>query len=478
MSAAVKRLISILPSFGLLLVLGGPPALGETGTDINTTAATTGGTNASAAPPALAPILKRVSPGVVNISVEGKIEVKQNPLLQDPFFRQFFNNGQAQPKYQKIQAVGSGVIFDAEHGYVLTNNHVIAHADRIVVTLSDRRQLHAKLVATDKQTDIAVLKVDSKNLTAVTLGKSAGLHVGDYVVAIGDPFGLGQTATFGIVSALGRTGLGIEGYEDFIQTDASINPGNSGGALVDMNGQLIGINTAILSGGGGNVGIGFAIPIDMARQVAQQLIANGKVNRGELGVMIQDLTPALADAMGIKARGGAIVARVMPQSAAEKAGLKPGDVITALNGKALDGSAELRNRIGLMGPGKTVTLTVEHNGSSKTVQAELQPQSQKTAKKAAPQKAPGNSPLAGVELGSIPADNALHGHVNGVFVESVQPGSEADNAGLQVGDIIMSVDQKQVTTPTEIAQVLKQNKDKPILLYIRREDASLFMTIG
>ncbi|MGH6877693.1 MAG: trypsin-like peptidase domain-containing protein, partial [Rhizomicrobium sp.] len=259
--------------------------------------------------PTLAPMLAKVSPAVVNISVQGTIQVAQNPAFQDPLFRQFFGIP-AQPQTERFQAVGSGVIIDAARGLIVTNDHVVKNAQEIQVTLKDRRQRTAKLIGADPQTDIAVLQIPAVNLKDIPLGTSKDLRVGDYVVAIGDPFGIGQTATFGIVSALGRTGLGIESYEDFIQTDASINPGNSGGALVDLQGRLIGINTAILAPGGGNIGIGFAVPINMARQVMDQLLRYGEVKRGRIGVAIQDLTPDIAQALGTTHTQGAVIARV------------------------------------------------------------------------------------------------------------------------------------------------------------------------
>jgi S1-C subfamily serine protease len=256
---------------------------------------------------------------------------------------------------------------------VITNNHVVDRADKILITLKDHRQLDAKLVATDPQTDVAVLKVEGDHLTSLPLGDSKRLQVGDYVVAIGNPFGVGQAATFGIVSAVGRTGLGIESYEDFIQTDASINPGNSGGALVDLSGRLVGMNAAIISRGGGNVGVGFAIPIDLVKTIADQLITKGKVSRGALGVTIQDLTPALAQAMGVNLAGGALVSQVSPQSAAAKAGIEQGDVITALDGETVASSSQLRNAVGQKQPGTAVRLSLLHQGKERTVTATLDP---------------------------------------------------------------------------------------------------------
>jgi Do/DeqQ family serine protease len=320
--------------------------------------------------PTLAPLLKEVTPAVVNIAVKGH-EVIENPLLKDPLFRRFFNLPEG-PIQREVQAAGSGVIVDAQAGYVLTNNHVIEHADQIVVTLKDNRRFDAKLIGTDPDTDIAVLKIEPERLTALAVGDSDRLEVGDFVVAIGNPFGLGQTVTSGIVSALGRTGLGIEAYENFIQTDASINPGNSGGALINLRGELVGINTAIVGPGGGNVGIGFAVPINMARNVMAQLVAHGEVKRGRLGVEIQDLTPDIAQAMHLDISEGAVVGRVDPKSPAKRAGIQPGDVIVAVDGIAVHNSSDLRNRIGLTPIGQSVSLTILRKGAEQTIEVRIE----------------------------------------------------------------------------------------------------------
>ena len=326
-----------------------------------------------AAVPSLAPMLSRITPGVVNIAVRGRVR-EQNPLLQDPFFRRFFNLPQDQQTQEReTQATGSGVIIDAAQGYVLTNGHVAANATRIEVTTKDNRRLTAKLVGTDSDTDIAVLQIPAGNLTAVPMGDSDRLQVGDFVLAIGNPFGLGQTVTSGIVSALGRSGLGVEGYEDFIQTDASINPGNSGGPLVNLQGQCVGINTAILTPGGGNVGIGFAVPINMARRVMEEIIRHGSVKRGRIGVAIQDLTPDLAQAMNTTHTTGAVIARVDPGSPAERAGLRSGDLVVAVNGIAVRGGTQLRNMIGLARVGDDVELTVDRRGAERKVGVHVDP---------------------------------------------------------------------------------------------------------
>jgi Do/DeqQ family serine protease len=331
--------------------------------------------------PSLAPMLNAITPGVVNIAVKGRERV-QNPLLQDPFFRRFFNVPQGQQSYAETQATGSGVIVDAAEGYVLTNAHVVANETSITVTTKDNRKFAAKLVGRDTDTDVAVLKINSDHLTAVPLGDSDKLQVGDFVVAIGNPFGLGQTVTSGIVSALGRN-LGIEGYEDFIQTDASINPGNSGGALVDLRGNLVGINTAILAPGGGNIGIGFAVPINMAHRVMDQLIHYGEVKRGRVGISIQDLTPDLAQAMNVKRTDGAVIAKVEPGSPADHAGLKTGDLVVTANGVAVHSGTQLRNAIGLTRIGDDVNLTVDRGGNERSVSVKVELAQQTSANKSA-----------------------------------------------------------------------------------------------
>jgi Do/DeqQ family serine protease len=333
--------------------------------------------------PSLAPMLKNVTPGVVNIAVKAREKI-QNPLLEDPFFRRFFNVPQGQQSYAETQATGSGVIVDAAEGYVLTNAHVVANETSIAVTTKDNRRFAAKLVGRDTETDVAVLKISGEHLTALPLGDSDKLQVGDFVVAIGNPFGLGQTVTSGIVSALGRN-LGIEGYEDFIQTDASINPGNSGGALVDLKGNLIGINTAILAPGGGNIGIGFAVPINMARKVMDQVIRYGEVKRGRIGVSIQDLTPDLALAMNTKQTTGAVIAKVEPGSAADHAGLKSGDLVISANGVGVRSGTQLRDAIGLTRVGDDVNLVVDRNGNERNVSVKVE-MAQQTAGRTEPER--------------------------------------------------------------------------------------------
>ncbi len=294
----------------------------------------------------IAPMLEKVLPAVVNISTRIRTRISGHPLLNDPFFRRFFAIPEGQDRQRQKQSVGSGVIVDAGEGYILTNHHVIEAADEITVTLRDQRHYTAEVVGSDPEVDLALIHIKAGDLVALPVADSDEVRVGDFVVAIGSPFGLGQTVTYGIVSALGRSGLGIEGYEDFIQTDASINPGNSGGPLVNMNGELVGVNTAIVGPSGGNIGIGFAIPGNMASVILHHLSEYGEVRRGQLGLVAQDLTPELAQAFGLQRRGGAVVAQVTPGSAAEQAGVRSGDVIVSLDGRALANSSDLRNAVG------------------------------------------------------------------------------------------------------------------------------------
>jgi len=431
------------------------------------------GTSVSSAPaqlrelPSLAPLVKKVTPSVVNIAIRGRIAQAQNPLLNDPFFRRFFNVPD-QPAEREIQAAGSGVIVDAAKGLIVTNNHVVEHADQITVTLSDGRQLDGEPVGTDPETDIAIVRVPAENLTAITLGNSDELQVGDYVVAVGNPFGIGQTITQGIVSALRRTGLGIEGYEDFIQTDASINPGNSGGALVNLRGELVGINTAIIGPSGGNVGIGFAIPINMARDVMDQLVEFKEVRRGQLGVMIQDLTQDIAKAMGLSgSHTGAVVSRVEPGSAAEGAGLKAGDIITAIGKVLVRNSSDLRNKIGLLRVGDAVDLTVLRNGKEMSLRATL-------AKRVTPRlQGEDVSPmLDGVVLGQAGSNV----EASGVEIISVKAGSRAADAGLRKGDVIVSVNQELVTGIDDFSAKVKQSS-KQILINVLRNGSALFILL-
>ncbi len=422
--------------------------------------------------PTLAPMLKEVTPAVVNISTKSHVKMQQNPLFNDPFFRRFFNLPEMQPQQERQrQALGSGVIVDADEGYILTNNHVVENADEITVTLHDKRHFEARIVGRDPDADLAVIQVDAEELTELPMADSDTLQVGDFVVAIGNPFGLEQTVTSGIVSALGRSGLGIEGYENFIQTDASINPGNSGGALVDLNGELVGINTAILGPAGGNVGIGFAIPSNMARQIMVQLIEYGEVRRGQLGIMIQDVTPELADAMGIRRNSGAVIAQVVKGSAADRAGLKVGDVVVALNGKPIHSSAQLRNAVGLLRVGEKVKLSLIRNGREKVVRVRIAEPEKVSATAAGL-----SEQLSGAVLGAITDNHPLAGRVEGVEVIDVERGSPAARAGLRKGDIIVTVNRQPVSSVEDVRRAAAKSK-RGILLNIRRGNGALFLVI-
>jgi len=422
--------------------------------------------------PTLAPMLKKSMPAVVNIATSGTVKV-QNPLLDDPFFREFFFRGQTpKPQERKTQSIGSGVIVDASKGYVLTNQHVIANADEIFVILQDNRRIAAKLIGSDKATDVAVLQIEGKDLVQLPMADSDAVEVGDFAVAIGNPVGLGHTVTSGIISAVGRSGLGIEEYEDFIQTDASINPGNSGGALINLKGELIGINTAIYSRTGGNIGIGFAIPVNMARSVMDQLIEHGEIKRGMLGVQIQDLTPELAEAMDVKTSDGALVSTVVEGSAAEKAGLKQGDIITAIDNTPVSDASTLRNRVGLKRIGETVSLKILRDGKEKVLKATIgdMPEAAVATEEDLPR-------LAGAHFGAgIPDNHPLLGKVEGVYISDVDAGSAAWRAGLRPGDVIMSVNKKPVKTFKELqsASASKGN----LLLYVRRPEGALYIVIG
>ena len=424
--------------------------------------------------PTLAPLLAETTPAVVNVSVESRQTVEMNPLFNDPFFRRFFDMQPMpqQPQQRRQMSAGSGVIIDADEGYVLTNSHVVENGDRILVTLKDRRQFEAELIGNDPGTDIALLKIDADGLTALSIGDSDRLQVGDYVLAIGNPFGLGQTVTSGIISALGRSGLNIEGYEDFIQTDASINPGNSGGALVTLDGQLIGINTAIIAPSGGNVGIGFAVPANMAEAVVNQLVAFGEVRRGQLGVVVQDFTPDLAEALGMDTGVGAVITQVEPESAAEAALLQPGDLIVSVDGRSVVGAADLRSQIGLKRVGAHVEIGIIREGQTLEITVTLREGGQIQTR----QNDGGLDQLSGSDLRDLGPGDPLFGEVTGVVVAQVQNDSRAARAGLQAGDIILAVNRVPVGTVAELRAQLT-SVERALALTVQRGSARVFLLI-
>lgn len=430
--------------------------------------------------PSLAPIIEDVLPGVVNISTETRVQVQQNPLLEDPFFRRFFELPD-EPQERERSNLGSGVIIDADQGFVITNAHVVEDATEITVTLRDGRQFQADLKGADPEVDLALLQIEGDELTEVSFGDSDALRVGDFVVAIGNPFSLSQTVTSGIVSALGRSNLGIvEGYEDFIQTDASINPGNSGGALINLKGELVGIPTAIVGGRGGNIGIGFAIPSNMAQQIIEQLIEYGEVRRGQLGVYIQDLTPELAEVFGVEPRSGAAVTQVIPGTPADEAGLESGDVITAVDGESVSSASELRNAIGLLRAGTTISLTVIREGDTRTIEATIRARDEvaEGGSEARDDSDSGTAsgPLAGTRLSPVRSNHPLHGRVEGLQVLEVQDGSRAERAGLRPGDVIVSINRQRVTSLSQARAVLDR-VSRPLLLNVRRGEGALFIVI-
>ncbi len=407
--------------------------------------------------PSLAPMLSEVTPAVVNISTVGPAP-QRNPLMDDPFFRRFFDL--ETPSSPRPQSLGSGVVVDAENGYIVTNSHVIENASQIRVTFADGREANAELIGTDPQADVAVIKIDLPDLVQLEWADSSLLQVGDFCVAIGNPFGLGQTVTSGIVSALGRSGLGIEDFEDFIQTDASINPGNSGGALVSLTGKLIGINTAIVGPSGGNVGIGFAIPANMASNIIDQLIKYGEVKRGALGIAAQELTPDLADAFGVKARYGVIIGRIRSGSPADKAGLQVGDVITAIDGQPVRDIKAVKNRIGLVRLGQRMELSIVRDNQPSQITAVVEEISYF------------NPLLDGVEFATKQTASGR----SYVVLESLEPGSIFDQYGLQVDDIVLSINQQVVESVEELEQYAEQDQQE-ILVLVQRGQSTQYVRI-
>jgi serine protease Do len=432
-------------------------------------------------------VVKKVVPAVVSISTSKMVKQTsmEVPEGMDPMFRQFFGNGNGRgfeaPRPHAEKALGSGVIVSPQ-GYILTNNHVVDGATTVTVTLHDKREFKARVIGTDPRTDIAVLKIDGTNFPVLTLADSSKVEVGDIVLAIGNPFGVGQTVTAGIVSATGRGNLGIEQVEDFIQTDAPINPGNSGGALVDDEGHLIGINTAILAGNsGGNQGIGFAVPINMARHDMDAIVAHGKVEHGYLGILPQDITPALAQAFHTPDTNGALVGEITPGSPASRSSLKQGDVIVALNGQPITDASQLRTKVGMLDPNQTVTLKVLRNGSAQDIAVTLGDYPTKE-ERASISKPESDSSLQGVTVENLTPDAAqelkLPESTKGVVVNQVDPASHAADAGLRPGDVIQQVNHQMVTNMREYTQAVSASKkDGSVLLLVDRGGNTMFLAV-
>jgi serine protease Do/serine protease DegQ len=411
--------------------------------------------------PSLAPLVKRVAPAVVNIRVSQTVQ-RRSPY-GDEMFRRFFGLPEMPGGPREVQSAGSGVIVDATNGYILTNHHVVENADRIQISLLDNQTLDAEIVGSDAATDIAVIKVDPRNLVALPIGDSNNVEVGDFVIAIGNPFGLSHTVTSGIVSALGRTGISRSGYEDFIQTDASINPGNSGGALVNMRGELVGINSVIIAPTGGNVGIGFAVPSEIAQSIMRQILDFGEVRRGLLGVNIETIDPESAAALGAEVESGALISAIEPGSAAEKAGLRVDDIITKVNNKKINNSRELMNAIGLKGSGEEVDIEYVRGGSSQNVSATL---GERTVSRSdGAEIHPG---LEGAQFADAAATSA-----GGIEVTDVEPGSTAAQRGLRTGDVITEINRRPVQNLQQLRAIAEANQI--LFLLVQRGDRQLML---
>jgi len=424
-----------------------------------------------------APVVEKSLPAVVNVSTSKKSRTTsaESPSDLDPFFRQFFGrgfNGRGfnAPRERSEHSLGSGVIVRSD-GYLLTNHHVIDGATDITVILSDKREIKAKLIGSDPKTDIALLKVDEKNLPTVPMADSSKVRVGDVVLAMGNPFGLGQTVTMGIVSAQGRTNLGIEDYEDFIQTDAAINPGNSGGALLNARGELIGINTAIIGASGGNQGVGFAVPVNMAHNVMDQLMEHGKVVRGYLGVLPQNITPALAKSLALKDTEGVLIGDVTAGAPAATAGLHRGDVILDVNGKKVENANQLRMTISMMSPGTAANLRFLHDGAEKTAQVKLGELPNEPGQSGESTHEAGKSGA----LDGVSVDAARDGH--GVVVTDLDSSSAAATAGLREGDVIQEVNRTPVSTVSAFSQAVERASAGNVLLLVKRGDFTMYIAV-
>jgi len=422
--------------------------------------------------PSLAPMLERVTPAVVNIATRGQSRRRvEIPLPADPFFRRFFD----MPSMERVQetaSLGSGVIVDADRGLILTNDHVISDAYEINVKLKDGRELRAQIIGRDSDTDVALIQVEADNLTQIPMADSSALRVGDFVVAVGNPFGLGQTATSGIVSALGRSGLGIESIEDFIQTDASINLGNSGGALVNLRGELVGISTAIYgTGNQGNIGIGFAIPINLARDIMQQLASHGEVRRGRLGARGQDLTAQLAQAFGIDRGSGFIVTEIESGSPADKAGIHVGDIIVAANGRAIQSVGDMHNLVGMQRLGQSIELELFRDGEQLELEVLIEPIEINKLDGARVHER-----LAGAVIGEIREQHLQRGRIEYLQIMSVARGSNAEAAGFLAGDVIFSINKQMIQGFDEMLEIV-DDSGGGMIMNIQRGNRELYILL-
>ncbi|MBI3802204.1 MAG: DegQ family serine endoprotease [Nitrospirae bacterium] len=436
-------------------------------------------------------IAKRVTPAVVNISTtrvvkSGEDTPSMPPMFNDPFFKRFFGDRPGErpsPQHpRRSQGLGSGVIVDPS-GIIVTNNHVIAQADEVKVLLADKREFKGKVIGSDPKSDLAVVKIDAENLPSMPWGDSNQLQVGEYVLAVGNPFGLNQTVTAGIVSAVGRANVGIADYEDFIQTDAAINPGNSGGALVNRRGELIGINTAIFSQTGGYMGIGFAVPSDMAHTIMDSLVKNGKVVRGWLGVSIQEVSPELAKQFGLKEPKGALIGDVLAGSPAEKAGIQRGDILVAVDNKTIDSPEQLRKRVAAAPVGQKITLTVWRDKKEKEIAVSPGEQPQDVAMAGKDEKgAESSAAFTGLQVRTLTPTLEqrfeLPKGLQGVLVDQVEDGSRAEEAGLRPGDVIIEINRKQIRNIGDYEQVVSGfKKEESALLLVHRRGNTLFLSL-
>lgn len=425
----------------------------------------------------MAPLLDRITPAVVSINVRSTAKAPKLSNRNEELLERFFG-GRMPNEPREKRGLGSGVIVNAADGLIITNAHVIEDADEIIVTLKDKRQLEAEIVGTDKKTDIALIKVSAKKLAELQIAKASEVRVGDYVIAVGNPFGLSHSVTSGIVSALGRDNGSGDGYQDFIQTDASINPGNSGGALVNSKGELIGINSAIISRSGGNQGIGFAVPTNIVQAVMRQLISYGEVRRGRIGVLIGDITPTLKEALDLTTLDGALVSQVVEDSPAEKAGLKRDDVIISFNGGAIKDASDIRNAVGLVEPGERYTITYLREGRKikRRIEVEAIDENDEQSDSLAMNNGPETKTFSGATLTNIPVDLNLRGGSEGVYVSAVEIGSKAQRAGLVKGDVIRSVNRRDVQN-LENFNKLTKGEDGPFALSVERNGSTFYVAI-